>query len=42
MKEEELDSYVHLYLDEEIRKEALVRNIGAFSNFLQLAADERC
>lgn len=40
MKEEELDSYVHLYLDEEIRKEALVRNIGAFSNFLQLAALE--
>lgn len=40
LKDEDLDSYVHLYLDEEIRKEALVRNIGAFSNFLQLAAIE--
>jgi predicted AAA+ superfamily ATPase len=40
LKEVELDSYVNLYLEEEIRKEALVRNVGAFSNFLQLAALE--
>jgi len=37
---EELSSYVHTYLEEEIRKEALVRNIPAFSHFLKLAATE--
>ncbi len=40
IKEEELDSYVDLYLEDEIRAEALVRDIGAFENFLRLAAME--
>ncbi len=40
IREEELDSYVDLYLEEEVRAEALVRDIGAFENFLQLAAIE--
>lgn len=39
-REEDLDSYVELYLEEEVRAEALVRNIGSFQNFLQLAATE--
>ncbi len=39
-REEELDSYVELYPEEEVRAEALVRNIGTFENFLQLAAIE--
>ena len=39
-REEDLFSYVTSYLEEEIRSEALVRNIGAFSNFLKLAASE--
>ncbi len=39
-REEELDSYVDLYLEDEVRAEALVRDIGAFQNFLQLAAIE--
>ncbi len=39
-REEDLFSYVTTYLEEEIRSEALVRNIGAFSNFLKLAALE--
>ncbi|MCB1115412.1 MAG: ATP-binding protein [Chlamydiia bacterium] len=39
-REEDLFSYVTTYLEEEIRAEALVRNIGAFSNFLKLAAIE--
>ncbi len=38
--EEELDSYVGLYLEDEVRSEALVRDIGAFENFLKLAAIE--
>ncbi len=38
--DELLGSYVSLYLEEEVRKEALVRNIGSFSNFLQLACIE--
>ena len=38
--QEELQTYVSTYLEEEIRKEALVRNIGAFSNFLTLACIE--
>ncbi len=40
IREEELDSYVDLYLEDEVRAEALVRDIGAFENFLQLAAIE--
>ena len=39
-REEELGSYVSIYLEEEIRKEALVRNVAAFSRFLQLACIE--
>jgi len=35
-----LESYVELYLEEEIRREALVRDIGAFQQFLELAAVE--
>lgn len=35
-----LNTYVSLYIEEEIRKEALVRNIGAFTNFFRLAAIE--
>jgi uncharacterized protein len=39
-KEDDLESYVISYLEEEIRAEALVRNIGAFSRFLELAGIE--
>ncbi len=39
-KEEELRSYVEIYLEEEIRSEALVRNLGHFSRFLELAGLE--
>jgi len=35
-----LESYVDLYLEEEIRQESLVRNVGAFQQFLELAATE--
>ena len=35
-----LKAYVQTYLKEEILDEALVRNIGAFSRFLDLAADQ--
>lgn len=35
-----LRSYAEIYLEEEIRAEALSRNIGAFSRFLELAAVE--
>ena len=35
-----LESYVDLYLEEEIRREALVRDVGAFQQFLELAAVE--
>lgn len=35
-----LEGYVELYLEEEIRREALVRNVGAFHQFLELAALE--
>lgn len=37
---EDLSSYVTTYLEEEIRAEALVRNVGTFSRFLSLAAAE--
>lgn len=40
MGEEILNGYVSLFLDEEIRREAAVRNIGAFGQFLRLAAAE--
>lgn len=40
IREEELDSYVDLYLEDEVRSEALVRDMGAFENFLKLAAIE--
>ncbi|MBI4698528.1 MAG: ATP-binding protein [Nitrospirae bacterium] len=39
-KEIDLQSYVTTYLEEEIRAEALVRQIGTFSRFLELAASE--
>ena len=35
-----LEAYVEVYLEEEIRREALVRDMGAFSNFIRLAALE--
>ena len=35
-----LEAYVETYLEEEIRREALVRDVGAFSRFLELAAFE--
>ncbi len=39
-KEEDLISYVNIYLEEEIRAEALVRHLGHFSRFLETAAIE--
>ena len=39
-KEVDLVSYVETYLEEEIRTEAKVRNLGTFSKFLQYAAIE--
>ncbi len=30
-----MESYVDLYLEEEIRQESLVRNVGAFQQFLE-------
>ena len=39
-KEALLHSYVTTYLEEEIRAEALVRNLGNFARFLELAAAE--
>ncbi len=39
-KEQLLTSYVNLYLEEEIRREALVRNLASFSQFLRYAAIE--
>ncbi len=36
--EEELDAYVHTYLEEEIKAEALVHKLPAFSRFLQFSA----
>ena len=35
-----LKAYAHIYLEEEIRAEALSRKIGAFSRFLELSANE--
>ena len=39
-REQDLTAYTTLYLEEEVRAEALVRNLGRFSRFLQLAALE--
>jgi uncharacterized protein len=39
-REQDLRAYTTLYLEEEVRAEALVRNLGRFSRFLQLAALE--
>ena len=39
-KEDDLRSYVETYLEEEIRAEAVVRNLGVFSRFLELAGLE--
>jgi len=39
-REVDLESYVTLYLEEEIRAEALVRNLASFARFLELAASE--
>ncbi|MDP3788776.1 MAG: ATP-binding protein [Candidatus Omnitrophota bacterium] len=39
-READLESYVTTYLEEEIRAEAAVRNLGDFARFLELAASE--
>lgn len=39
-RENDLANYVMTYLEEEVRQEALVRNVSAFSQFLELAAIE--
>jgi uncharacterized protein len=39
-KETDLRSYVETYLEEEVRQEALVRKVGAFGRFLELAGQE--
>jgi len=39
-RESDLESYVTTYLEEEIRAEAVVRNLGDFARFLELAASE--
>jgi predicted AAA+ superfamily ATPase len=39
-RETDLDSYVTIYLEEEVRAEALVRNLGSFARFLEYAASE--
>lgn len=39
-KETDLRSYVETYLEEEVRQEALVRNVGFFARFLDLAGQE--
>jgi len=39
-KQAELDAYVSAYLEEEVRAEALVRQLKTFSRFLELAALE--
>jgi predicted AAA+ superfamily ATPase len=35
-----LRSYAQIYIEEEIRAEAMARNIGSFSRFLEMAASE--
>lgn len=39
-RETDLGSYVTTYLEEEVRAEAVVRNLGDFARFLELAASE--
>jgi predicted AAA+ superfamily ATPase len=39
-RENDLRSYVETYLEEEIRSEAVTRNLPAFARFLELAASE--
>lgn len=39
-REMDLESYVTTYLEEEVRAEAVVRNLGHFARFLELAASE--
>lgn len=39
-READLSAYVTTYLEEEVRAEAAVRNLGAFARFLELAAGE--
>lgn len=39
-RETDLESYVTTYLEEEVRAEAIVRNLGDFARFLELAASE--
>lgn len=39
-RDELLGSYVAIYLEEEIRQEAIVRKIGPFARFLEIAASE--
>jgi len=39
-REIDLESYVTTYLEEEVRAEAVVRNLGHFARFLELAASE--
>jgi predicted AAA+ superfamily ATPase len=39
-RETDLQSYVTTYLEEEVRAEAVVRNLGDFARFLELAASE--
>lgn len=39
-KDEDLQAYASLYIEDEIRTEALVRNVAHFSAFLNLAASE--
>lgn len=40
IQEENLEAYVSLFLEEEIRVEAALRNVGVFAQFLRLAAAE--
>lgn len=40
IREEHLEAYVSTFLDEEIRVEAMIRNVGLFAQFLRLAASE--
>ena len=39
-READLRSYVETYLEEEVRQEALVRNVGAYGRFVEMAARE--
>lgn len=39
-REQDLRAYVSTYLEQEVRSEAIVRNLGAFSRFLELACAE--